>query len=157
LNKAADTLYSCRPETNNESAKPVPQYRPFTELNVGFSNAENYQRRQNKDLLEKYFVRDEYLDRILDPNIYYLVGEKGTGKTAYATFLRNNNYKNHRVEIYDVRQTEYQKFLELKRQGHLPLSQYSEVWRTLLLMAAATSILSLSGTPGLHPVWMTPT
>jgi hypothetical protein len=50
-------------------------------LNVGFSNAENYQRRENKELLAKYFVRDQFLDKILDPNIYYLIGEKGTGKT----------------------------------------------------------------------------
>ena len=53
----------------------------FTDLNVGFSNAENYQRRENKELLAKYFVRDQFLDKILDPNIYYLIGEKGTGKT----------------------------------------------------------------------------
>jgi hypothetical protein len=100
---------------------------PFTNLNVGFSNAENYQRRENNDLLERYFVRDEFLEKILNPNIYYLFGEKGTGKTAYATFLRNNNYKNNKVSIFDIGQTEYQKFLELKRQGHLPLSQYVEV------------------------------
>ena len=106
-------------------------YRAFTDLNVGFSNAENYRLRENKELLTKYFVRDHFLDRLLEPNIYFLVGEKGTGKTAYATFLRNNDYKNHRVSIFDVRQTEYQKFLELKRLGHLPLSQYAEVWRTL--------------------------
>ncbi|GEM_PF-221122 len=122
-------------------------YRPFTELNVGFSNAENYRRRENKELLTKYFVRDHFLDRLLDPNIYFLVGEKGTGKTAYATFLRNSEYKDHKVSTFDVRQTEYQKFLELKKQGHLALSQYSEVWRTLLLITAATSILSSSGTP----------
>jgi hypothetical protein len=121
--------------------------RPFTDLNLGFSNAENYQRRENKELLEKYFVRDDFLERLLDPNIFYLVGEKGTGKTAYATYLRNSDYKGHKVSIFDVRQTEYQKFLELKKQGHLPLSQYAEVWRVLLLMSAASSILSNSGTP----------
>lgn len=122
-------------------------FRPFTELNVGFSNAENYRLRQNRELLEKYFVRDIFLERLLDPNIYFLVGEKGTGKTAYATYLTNNDYKNHKVSIFDVRQTEYQQFLELKKQGHLALSQYAEVWRTLLLITAATSILSKSGTP----------
>jgi cold shock CspA family protein len=122
-------------------------YIPFTDLNVGFANAENYQRPENKELLAKYFVRDQYLDRLLDPNIYFLVGEKGTGKTAYATFLRNSDYKDHKVSIFNVRQTEYQKFLELKKQGHLALSQYAEVWRTLLLISAATSILEKSGTP----------
>ena len=121
--------------------------KPFTDLNLGFTNAENYRLRANKNLLDKYFVRDSYLERLLNPNIYFLVGEKGTGKTAYSTYLRNNKYKGKNAFAYDVRQTEYQKFLELKRLGHLPLSQYSEVWRTLLLILSATSILEKSATP----------
>lgn len=120
---------------------------PFTTLNVGFSNAENYRRKENKELLQKYFVKDDFLDRLLDHNVYFLIGEKGTGKTAYATYLTNNKYKDYQVSTYDVRQTEYQKFLELKRQGYLALSQYSEVWRTLLLITAATSVLALSNAP----------
>ena len=122
-------------------------YIPFTSLNVGFSNAENYQRRENKELLARYFVRDEFLDRLLDPNIFYVIGEKGTGKTAYATYLLNSSYRGHDAAIYDVQQTEYRKFIELKTHGHLVLSDYSEVWRVILLMAAATTILSVSGTP----------
>ncbi len=120
---------------------------PFTKLNLGFANAENYRKRENKELLSKYFVRDEFLERLLDHNVYFLVGEKGTGKTAYSTYLRNNDYRKKKAFTYDVRQTEYQKFLELKRLGHLPLSQYSEVWRTLLLILSASSILQESGTP----------
>ena len=121
--------------------------KAFTDLNLGFTNAENYRRRANKELLAKYFVRDEYLEKLLDPNVYFLVGEKGTGKTAYSTYLRNSNYKGKNAFAYDVRQTEYQKFLELKRLGHLPLSQYSEVWRTLLLILSATSVLEKDNTP----------
>jgi cold shock CspA family protein len=122
-------------------------FRQFTDLDVGFSNAENYRKRQNKELFQKYFVRDEYLDRLLNPNVYFLVGEKGTGKTAYTVFLSNNEYKNHKASTFDVRQTEYQKFLELKRQGHLNLSTYSEIWRTLLLIATATTLLASSDAP----------
>lgn len=120
---------------------------PFTSLNVGFANAENYRKRENKQLLSKYFVRDEFLEQLLDNNVYFLVGEKGTGKTAYSTYLRNIDYKRKKAFTYDVRQTEYQKFLELKRSGHLPLSQYSEVWRVLMLILSASSILDSSGTP----------
>lgn len=122
-------------------------YKPFVDLNVGFSNAENYRRRENRELLTRYFVGDDFLDRIIDPNIYYVVGEKGTGKTAYATYLSNTVYKRNRVSTFDVRQTEYHKFIELKGKGHLPLSQYVEVWRTLLLMACATTVITSAGTP----------
>ncbi|MEJ1173433.1 hypothetical protein WA845_04235 [Agrobacterium sp. CMT1] len=121
--------------------------KAFTELNLGFTNAENYRKRANKELLAKYFVRDEYLEKLLNHNVYYLVGEKGTGKTAYSTYLSNTKYKNVNSFSYDVRQTEYHKFMELKRRGHLPLSQYSDVWRTLLLILSAASILERSNTP----------
>ncbi|ESY07504.1 funZ protein [Mesorhizobium sp. LNJC399B00] len=125
----------------------MTRYKPFVDLNVGFSNAENYRRRENKALLSRYFVGDDFLDKIINPNTYYIIGEKGTGKTAYATYLANTIYKNNKVSTFDVRQTEYQKFIEIKRQGNLPLSQYTEVWRTILLMASATSVISHSGTP----------
>jgi hypothetical protein len=116
-------------------------YKPFTELDVGFTNAENYQRRENRELFQRYFVRDDYLEKILDSNVFYVIGEKGTGKTAYATFLSNNNFHRHNALIFDVRQTEYQKFLELKKAGHLPLSGYSDVWYSILLFLLATQIL----------------
>ena len=62
------------------------------ELQFGFSDAVNYRRRENKDLLNRVFIRNGHLDRLLDPAISFLVGEKGTGKTAYTTFLSNNDY-----------------------------------------------------------------
>lgn len=97
--------------------------------------------------MSRYFVRGDYLERLLSPNIFFLIGEKGTGKTACSIYLKNSKYKNTNSFTYDIRQTEYQKFLELKRSGHLPLSHYSEIWRTLLLILCATSILEVSTTP----------
>jgi len=120
---------------------------PFIDLNFGFSNAENYRRRENKELLQKYFVKDDYLEKLMNPNVYFLVGEKGTGKTAYATFLCNSRYKNTYASICDVRQTEYQKFIEMKKLGHTPLSQYSEVWRTIILLMLALKVIEESSTP----------
>ena len=64
------------------------------ELKTGFGDAENYQRRENRDLFNRIFVKNEFLDNILSPNTFFLIGEKGTGKTAYAVYLANNNYQN---------------------------------------------------------------
>ena len=35
-----------------------------------------------------YFVKNSYLDDLLDSNVYFLIGEKGTGKTAYANGVK---------------------------------------------------------------------
>ena len=69
--------------------------KTISELNLGFIDAENYSKRNNKKMFNDIFVKNAFLDKILEPNRYFLIGEKGTGKTAYSVFLGNNDYKNN--------------------------------------------------------------
>ena len=73
--------------------------RTIKELNLGFLDAQNYTQRAHKEMLNNVFVKNEFLDKLLEPTVYYLIGEKGTGKTAYAAFLSNNEYKNHKATL----------------------------------------------------------
>ena len=66
--------------------------KTIRQLNLGFNDAENYQKRENKELFNSIFVKNFFLDELLQSSTYFLVGEKGTGKTAYAVFLANNVY-----------------------------------------------------------------
>lgn len=109
-------------------------------MNFGFSDAENYKRRENKQIFQQLFVKNDYLDEILKPQITFLIGEKGTGKTAYSTFLSNGNYKNTDASIKFIRETEYSKFVELKKTHNLGLSDYTEIWKTLLLLLFCESL-----------------
>lgn len=54
--------------------------KAINELNLGFSDAQNYLQRGNKQMLSSVFVKNSYLEDLLQPHIYYLLGEKGTGK-----------------------------------------------------------------------------
>jgi len=110
------------------------------ELNFGFNDAENYRRKENKELFNKIFVRTEELDKLLHTNIYFLLGEKGTGKTAYAVYLSNNYYKNHQCRINYIRETEYQKFITLKKEKHLQLSDYTSIWKVIICLLIAQKI-----------------
>lgn len=92
------------------------------DIELGFADAENYKRRENKELLNRVFIRDAHLDSLCEPHVSFLIGEKGTGKTAYSIFLTNNSYKNTTSNTRYVRETEYQKFISLKRETHLSLS-----------------------------------
>ena len=65
--------------------------KTIKELKLGFSDAQNYSQRKNKKFFNDIFVKNTFLDSLLDDNIYFLIGEKGTGKTAYATYLSNNS------------------------------------------------------------------
>ncbi|GAB5339701.1 hypothetical protein PFUM301597_41860 [Pseudomonas fluorescens] len=115
------------------------------ELELGFADAENYKRRENKDLLNRVFIRDRHLEDLCQPNVSFLIGEKGTGKTAYSIFLTNNQYKETVSSTRYVRETEYQKFIALKREKHLSLSDFSSIWKVILYLMMAKQVLEKDG------------
>jgi len=114
--------------------------KKIAELNFGFSDAENYKRRENKELFNNIFLRDDSLEKVCENQVFFLIGEKGTGKTAYAVFLSNNNYKNNQANIKYLRETEYQKFVSLKRDKHLELSDYTSIWKVIISLLIAQQI-----------------
>jgi len=121
--------------------------KSILDLELGFNDAENYRRRENKELLNSIFIRNEYLEKLCDPAISFLIGEKGTGKTAYAVYLSNNNYKDNRASIRYIRETEYQKFIRLKQEKHLDLSDYTSIWKTILYLLMSQQVCDAEGGP----------
>lgn len=68
------------------------------DLTLGFRDAEDYRRKENKQLFSRIFLRTPELERLCEPTSYFLIGEKGTGKTAYAVYLSNEAFRNKRVK-----------------------------------------------------------
>lgn len=89
---------------------------PISKLNFGFGDAENYKDKEYKELFTNIFLRTEELDKLCKSNIDFLLGEKGTGKTAYAMYMVNTAYKNNVSSIKYLRETDYQKFITLKKE-----------------------------------------
>ena len=112
----------------------------YIDLNLGFSDAENYKKKQNQKLLDKYFVKTDELDQIIDPNKYFIIGDKGTGKTAYSIYLSNNDFKNTSSNINYIRETEYSKFITLKKEKHLTLTDYTNIWKVLIYLLISQKI-----------------
>lgn len=112
----------------------------ISQLNLGFSDAQIYSQRNNKDLFSSIFVKNDYLEDLLKPYIYFLVGEKGTGKTAYATFLSNSEYKGNKSILKFISGTDYEKFYELKKKKQIDISGYVDIWKTILLLLLAKSV-----------------
>ncbi len=110
------------------------------ELNLGFSDAQNYMQRGNKQMFADIFVKNRYLDKLLHQNVYFLIGEKGTGKTAYATYLTNSEYEGSKSILKFVQTTDYEKFHELKKTGKIDISGYTDIWKIIILLLIAKSI-----------------
>lgn len=119
--------------------------KSISELQFGYRDAENYRRKENKELLNRFFVHTSALDQLTDSGRYFLVGEKGTGKTAYAVYLSNNNYHEVAASLKFIRETEYHKFLQLKLTKNLVLTDYANIWKTIICILLAESISEREG------------
>lgn len=109
-------------------------------LDLGFTDAQNYGQRANKKKFSEIFVKNSYLDDLLQSQIYFLIGEKGTGKTAYATFLSNGEYKDNKSILKFLSATDYEKFYVLKKQKNLDLTGYVGIWKVIILLLLSKSI-----------------
>lgn len=119
--------------------------KAIKDLEIGYADAENYKRRENKELLNRIFIRDAHLDNLCKPNVSFLIGEKGTGKTAYSIFLSNNAHRNTMAKTQYVRETDYQKFISLKQEKHLLLSDFSSIWKVILYLLMAKHVNDREG------------
>ena len=114
--------------------------KKINELKFGFPDAENYKRRETKELFNSLFIKNDYLEQLCKPEISFLIGDKGTGKTAYSLYLSNNNYKNNFAFSKFIRETDYQKFITLKKEKNLELSDYTNIWKVILLLLLSEEI-----------------
>src|SRR5271156_4082913 len=104
------------------------------DLNLGFNDAENYKNPENKELFNKIFIENEFLSRIKKNSTNYILGEKGTGKTAYAVYYANNSVDNSVGSLKYIRETDYQKFITLKKDKHLELSDFTSIWKVIIYL-----------------------
>ena len=113
----------------------------ISQLDLGFNDAENYRRRENKELFSRFFFRNSSLERLCEEKISFLIGEKGTGKTAYAVYLANSDYRNICASLKYIRETEYQKFVNIKKSENLQLSEYVSIWKVILYLLLSEQII----------------
>ena len=116
--------------------------RAIEQLDTGFPDAENYRRREFKDRFNRIFFRDNKLEQLKKPEISFLIGEKGTGKTAYAVYLSNNFSDNTYSDLKFIRETDYKKFVYMKNKDNLDLSDYSNIWKVMVYLILSQSIIN---------------
>lgn len=95
---------------------------------------------EDRELFEKIFLVDEIIDEIKKPDKYFLIGEKGSGKTAYSVYMSQSRTQEYFGFITLVENTLYQKFLNMKRQKALELSSYKDIWINILYLILAEEI-----------------
>lgn len=111
-------------------------------LFLGFNDAENFKRREHKQMFEKFFTRTNDLHELIKPHKFFLLGDKGTGKTAISVYMSNSDFQNTSSSLSYIRETEYLKFVSLKKEKHLSLSDYQDIWKVILFILISKQIQS---------------
>src|SRR6185312_1423543 len=114
--------------------------KKISDLDFGFNDAINYKKPEYKAILNRFFLRTEEFNNLFKSSTYFLIGEKGTGKTAYATYIVNNKTYDTIGYVNNVGETDYEKFIKLKKDNQLQLSEYINVWKVLLYLIIAHRI-----------------
>lgn len=111
-------------------------FKKVSELRTLSTNADDFNQTRNildEKLFDRVFLKDEFYELISNQNTYFIVGEKGSGKTAYAVYYCNNK----RIGIAELNRVPpqmYYKFIGLKQRGLLENTPYHEIWENVIMM-----------------------
>lgn len=119
-------------------------WKALVDLQEPFNDAVNYRTRPQKEFFNKIFLKTEDLEECLKPAVYYLIGEKGSGKTAYAAYLENNDVDQTRCKLSTMTESQYKRFIAMKREGKLEYSDYANIWRPMLLNMMSQALVTKS-------------
>ena len=107
--------------------------KSISELSFGFNDAREYLQPESRSLLEKFFLADDNLALLAEPQRYFLVGEKGTGKTAYAAYLSTCKYKNLKGHTTFIEYTDYLFLRSYGEDFKLKPEDFVPSWELVLL------------------------
>lgn len=115
--------------------------KKISELIEPSLDAIDYRAKEKKNFFSSAYVETNFLKKACDSNCYYLVGDKGTGKTALAFHMQDASPKNVTSKLISISETQYTRFINLKKKGQLEYTDYSVVWRATLLYLIAKLIV----------------
>ena len=99
---------------------------------------------EEDSLFEKIFLVGEIVDDICQPSKSFLIGEKGAGKTAYSVYMCKHDHNNTKCSISMVNDLLYRKFLNMKKEGMLDISEMKDVWVNLLYLIIAERLYQIN-------------
>lgn len=94
--------------------------------------------------LEDYFLDNNYWERIIDGNTFFVIGRKGTGKSSVYRMIGEQGNKNGVAVINrDFGDFPFERLLQLEDNDFTKPNQYQSIWENLILNIFSSSIAKL--------------
>lgn len=88
------------------------------------------------------FIDYEFKDTILNKNIYFIIGRKGTGKSALYNWIHKNQVDNNNlIANLSFNNFPFEKLLELSDDNFAKPNQYQSIWRNIIFSEIASLIV----------------
>lgn len=106
----------------------------YVDIHLPTESADNYYMNKNKGKVDDFiYIDQDWYNQLLDPNTFFVLGPKGSGKTLYAAYMcadiRDNTIsKSHTIDVSD-----YGKLISMKISNHLNFTEYLTMWKVILL------------------------
>jgi hypothetical protein len=112
----------------------------FSELFLRCHDASVFQEKNNHVVLSRVFYDDNNASRALEQDQYFIIGEKGTGKTIIAQYLSNIRTEKN-CSVLDFSSIDFETFRKLSNEGHFKFIQADQIWQVLLMVIAAEIVV----------------
>ncbi|QNO17676.1 P-loop ATPase, Sll1717 family [Caproicibacterium amylolyticum] len=112
----------------------------FSEITIPFEEAENYFKPSNKEKLNTFFYKDKNYEKIIQDTTYYILGDKGSGKTTYAAYFCNGFRDGIKSSRYVLSVDDYGKIITMKKEKQLNYTSYTTMWKAILLIKLISTI-----------------
>lgn len=104
-------------------------------------DAVDYNSKEKRQFFLNSYLATEFLEKACQNNCYYMIGEKGSGKTALASHIQISSPNNIGAKLISISETQYKRFINLKEHGKLSYTDYSIIWRSTLLYLLSKLII----------------
>lgn len=104
-------------------------------------DAIDYNNRDKKNLFLKMYNCTSHFKRLKEQNCFFIIGDKGSGKTVLALYYQLNSPDNSISKLLSISATQYKQFIALKKARKLDYTDYTSIWRATLLMLMSQLII----------------
>lgn len=115
----------------------------FVDIDLPYDEAENYLQSANKEKFKQFFYKGETFDELIQETTYFIVGDKGSGKTAYSAYFCNNEIGGKiKSNIYQLSVDDYNKIIQMKSDHKLDYTHYITLWKAIILIKICSCLNS---------------
>lgn len=112
--------------------------KKFEEIAIPPLEAESFF--NDSSSINSVFYKTDNYEKILKPTTYFILGDKGSGKTMLSAYFCSKYSEELVGKHFMVSVDDYNKFVQMKKNNELKFTDYTTIWKVILIIKILLSI-----------------